>query len=61
MLVISMRLFKVFWDRITHIFEYIVLDVGSTDITWEVLSKYTGRLIWETHSNMGETRTVNKG
>jgi glycosyltransferase involved in cell wall biosynthesis len=41
--------------------EYIVLDDGSTDNTREVLEKYTGRLIWETHLNMGETRTVNKG
>ncbi len=41
--------------------EYIVLDDGSTDDTREVLAKYTGRIIWETHPNMGETRTVNKG
>jgi len=41
--------------------EYIVLDDGSTDNTKEVLGKYTGRIIWETHPNMGETRTVNKG
>jgi len=26
-----------------------------------VLAKYTGRIIWETHPNMGETRSVNKG
>jgi glycosyltransferase involved in cell wall biosynthesis len=41
--------------------EYIVLDDGSTDNTREVLEKYTGRLICETHPNMGEHRTVNKG
>ena len=41
--------------------EHIVLDDGSTDNTREVLEKYTGRIIWETHPNMGETRTVNKG
>jgi glycosyltransferase involved in cell wall biosynthesis len=41
--------------------EYIVLDDGSTDNTREVLEKYTGRIVWETHPNMGETRTVNKG
>jgi glycosyltransferase involved in cell wall biosynthesis len=42
-------------------FEYIVLDDGSTDNTKEVLNKYSARLICEAHSNMGETRTVNKG
>ena len=41
--------------------QYIVLDDGSTDNTKDVLEKYTGRLIWETHPNMGETRSVNKG
>jgi glycosyltransferase involved in cell wall biosynthesis len=41
--------------------EYIVLDDGSTDNTKEVLGKYTGRIIWQTHPNMGETLTVNKG
>ena len=41
--------------------EYIVLDDGSTDNTREVLEKYAGQIIWETHANMGEARTVNKG
>lgn len=41
--------------------EYIVLDDGSTDGTREILQKYAGRIIWESHPNMGETRTVNKG
>ena len=41
-------------------FEYIVLDDGSKDNTVELLKKYTGRLIWESHENMGEIRTVNK-
>lgn len=41
--------------------EYIVLDDGSTDNTKKVLKKYTARIILKTHSNMGETRTVNKG
>lgn len=40
--------------------EYIVLDDGSTDNTREVLQEYDGRVVWETHPNMGETRTVNK-
>jgi glycosyltransferase involved in cell wall biosynthesis len=41
--------------------EYIVLDDGSTDNTLEVLEKYQGKLFMESHANMGETRTVNKG
>ena len=41
--------------------EYVVLDDGSTDNTREVLKKYNEQIIWETHPNMGETRTVNKG
>lgn len=41
--------------------EYIVLDDGSTDDTLEVIRRYDGRLLWESHPNMGETRTVNRG
>lgn len=41
--------------------EYIVLDDGSTDNTHQILEKYNNRLKWESHANMGETRTVNKG
>lgn len=41
--------------------EYIVLDDGSQDNTKDILSLYAGRLTWESHPNMGETRTVNKG
>jgi glycosyltransferase involved in cell wall biosynthesis len=40
--------------------EYIVLDDGSTDNTRAVLERYNERIIWETHANMGEQRTVNK-
>jgi glycosyltransferase involved in cell wall biosynthesis len=41
--------------------EYIVLDDGSTDDTREVLARYDGRIRWESHANMGESLTVNKG
>jgi glycosyltransferase involved in cell wall biosynthesis len=41
--------------------EYLVLDDGSTDNTAEVLGKYADRIIVESHTNMGETKTVNKG
>ncbi len=41
--------------------DYLVLDDGSTDNTVEVLNKYKGLIRWESHPNMGETMTVNKG
>lgn len=53
--------------------EYLVLDDGSKDNTVEVLRTYETRLNaprgaasgmtfrWESHPNMGEARTVNKG
>ena len=43
-------------------FEYFVLDDGSKDATVELLKQYDDpRLKWESHPNMGESRTVNKG
>jgi len=41
--------------------EYLVLDDGSSDDTLSVIRKYAKHLRYETHPNMGETRTVNKG
>lgn len=41
--------------------EYIVLDDGSKDNTIEILKKYGNRITWDSHANIGETRTVNKG
>jgi glycosyltransferase involved in cell wall biosynthesis len=41
--------------------EYIILDDGSVDNTKDILLQYDGRVIWESHPNMGETKTVNKG
>ena len=41
--------------------EIFVLDDGSTDTTPQVLKKYTGSIDWESHPNMGQSRTLNKG
>jgi len=41
--------------------EYIVLDDGSTSNVPQVLASYTGRLIQESHPNMGQVKTINKG
>jgi len=41
--------------------EHVVLDDGSTDATPEILKEYTGKIIWESQKNMGQTPTINKG
>jgi glycosyltransferase involved in cell wall biosynthesis len=41
--------------------EYIILDDGSKDNTLEVLVRYGSRIRLESHENMGEALTVNKG
>ena len=41
--------------------ELIVLDDGSTDNTAEVLQRYGDAFRWETHANMGQASTLNKG
>lgn len=41
--------------------ELIVLDDGSVDNTREVLQKYTDQFYWETHENIGQSETLNKG
>ncbi len=41
--------------------ELIVLDDGSTDDTRAVLAPYAGKFHYETHANMGQARTLNKG
>lgn len=41
--------------------ELIVLDDGSTDDTVGVLKHYGDAFRWETHPNMGQANTLNKG
>jgi glycosyltransferase involved in cell wall biosynthesis len=42
--------------------ELIVLDDGSTDATRDILGSYSqGSLYWESHANMGQSATLNKG
>lgn len=41
--------------------EYVVLDDGSTDATSDILKKYSNKIRWERHENMGQARTLNKG
>jgi glycosyltransferase involved in cell wall biosynthesis len=41
--------------------EYIIIDDGSTDETPAILSRYDGRLMWESQTNQGQTPTINKG
>lgn len=41
--------------------EYIVLNDGSTDNTLEVTQKFRDKIIFESHKNIGEVKTVNKG
>jgi len=41
--------------------EYLVLDDGSTDNTLAIVKKYSDRLNWTHHPNIGETGTVNRG
>jgi glycosyltransferase involved in cell wall biosynthesis len=41
--------------------ELIVLDDGSTDGTRNILDSYGDLFYWETHENMGQSATLNKG
>ncbi len=41
--------------------ELIVLDDGSKDNTKEILQSYKSRFYWESHANMGQSATLNKG
>jgi glycosyltransferase involved in cell wall biosynthesis len=46
-------------------FEFIIIDDGSTDKTWEILIEYTGRdqriALVQNQENIGLTKSLNKG
>jgi len=41
--------------------EYIVVDGGSTDNTRKILKKYTGKMIWISEKDKGQSDAINKG
>ncbi len=41
--------------------EYIVMDGGSTDITLDILKKYSDRITWFSEKDKGQTDAINKG
>lgn len=47
--------------KIDVAYEYIVLDDGSTDLTANILSNYRDFVKIFSHSNIGESATVNRG
>jgi glycosyltransferase involved in cell wall biosynthesis len=41
--------------------EYLVMDGGSSDATLDVLKKYSGKIIWCSEPDQGQTDAINKG
>jgi glycosyltransferase involved in cell wall biosynthesis len=41
--------------------EYLVMDGGSSDATLRVLEKYSGKVMWISEADRGQTDAINKG
>jgi len=41
--------------------EHIVVDGGSSDGTLDILRRYTGRIVWISEKDRGQTHAINKG
>ena len=41
--------------------EYLVMDGGSSDTTLNVLEKYSGKVMWMSEPDQGQTHAINKG
>jgi glycosyltransferase involved in cell wall biosynthesis len=41
--------------------EYTVMDGGSSDTTLNILKKYSGKVIWTSEPDQGQTHAINKG
>ncbi len=41
--------------------EYIIMDGGSTDETAAVVKEYSGRLVWISEKDRGQSHAINKG
>jgi glycosyltransferase involved in cell wall biosynthesis len=46
---------------IKYSYEYIVLDDGSNDSTLKILNAYKDKIKIFSHTNIGESATVNRG
>ena len=58
---ISETIDSVIRNKFKYEYEYIVLNDGSTDSTLDILNEFKNHIKILSHSNMGESLTVNRG